>query len=103
MGKNQDISHYMFHSTQTHISAVNGKRTSTTEAVSIRNGKGMKTVVKTTNGKTRRAKHSLREDEIRNVMNRKFMPSLFVPCHNDCASPTSLVRKTKKATKKRSK
>lgn len=92
---NAGASHYSFNSVQTHTSVINGKNKTTTEAVSIRNGKGMKTVIKRVGGKTKKSKKALDTQEIKNIMNRKFMPNLFVPCHEDCD-----MRKTKGKSKK---
>ena len=103
---NSGASHYSFNSTQSHFSMINGKRQMTTEAVSIRNGKGMKTVVKRVGNKQTRSKKALSGDEIKNIMDRKFMPDLFVPCHDHCNSQlnnTRKVRKVKKGVKKGSK
>ncbi len=91
------------------MSVINGKRTETTEAVQIKNGKGVKEVVKRVNGKTRRSKKDLSSEEIQNVMDRKFMPGFFVPCHEGCDEALATVkakkrlRKTKRRSKKGSK
>jgi hypothetical protein len=78
---NSGASHYSFNSVSTHASMINGKKQHTTEAVSVRNGKGMKTVVKRVGNKTSKSKKELSGEEIRNIMDRKFMPTLFTPCH----------------------
>ena len=104
---NSGASHYAFNSVSTHISVINGKRQQTTEAVSVRNGKGMKSVVKRVGAKKTRSKKQLSQTEIKNIMGRKFMPTLFTPCHNDCAvkliSSKGKARQTKKRAKKGSK
>lgn len=111
---NSGASHYSFQSSQTHIAVVNGKTTETTEAVHIQNGKGEKEVVKRINGKKTRSTKQLSSEEIKNIMDRKFMPALFVPCHKDCnakqkhstasaSAKQKLLRKTLKHTKKHSK
>ena len=97
------MEHFVFNSTQTHNQLVNGKRSTVTEAVSVRNGKGMKTVVKRVDGKTRSAKRLLTKQEMRNIMKRKFMANLFTPCHKDCLKQQIKVRKTMKQMKTRSK
>ena len=107
---NSGASHYSFNSVSTHTSVINGKRQSTTEAVSVRNGNGMKTVMKRKGKKTSKSKHHLTHGEVQNIMDRKFMPSLFTPCHEDCerilnAPPTKKrkLRQTKKRVKSGSK
>lgn len=105
---NAGASHYSFNSTQSHMSVINGKRRMTTEAVSIRNGKGMKTVVKRVGNKKTKSNKQLSSDEIQNIMDRKFMPEFFVGCHEDCdrkllTNKTRKVRTVKKAVKKGSK
>lgn len=103
---NSGASHYSFNSVSTHTSVINGKRQSTTEAVSVRNGNGMKTVVKRRGTKTSKSKRRLTPEELQNIMDRKFMPSLFTPCHEDCErilnSPKKM-RSTRKRVKKGSK
>lgn len=96
------MEHFFFTSTQTHNQLINGKRKTSTEAVSIKNGKGMKSVVKSVNGKITRAKRKLTRNEVKNIMNKKFMPNLFTPCHKDCTKKLNL-RSTRKAAKKLSK
>jgi hypothetical protein len=104
---NSGASHYSFNSVSTHTSMINGKRQSTTEAVSVRNGKGMKTVVKRVGAKKTRSKKSLSTSEVKNIMDRKFMPDLFTPCHDECAvkliSSKAKARQTKKRAKRGSK
>jgi hypothetical protein len=97
---NSGASHYSFNSVSTHTSMLNGKRKSTTEAVSIRNGNGMKTVVKRVGSKKTRSKKPLSVSEVENIMGRKFMPELFVPCHTDCDNK---LRTTRKRVKRGSK
>ena len=99
---NSGASHYSFNSVSTHTSVINGKRQSTTEAVSVRNGNGMKTVVKRRGNKSSKSKHRLTQTEVQNVMDRKFMPTLFTPCHEDCDRKLQ-VRQTRKRVKKGSK
>lgn len=116
---NSGASHYSFNSVSTHASMINGKRQTTTEAVSVRNGKGMKTVVKRQGNKTSKSKKALSTEEIKNIMNRKFMPTLFTPCYDHCnailnsntksnktrtrKATGTLLRKSKKGSKKHSK
>jgi hypothetical protein len=96
---NSGASHYSFNSVQTHVSVINGKRQSTTEAVSVRNGKGMKTVVKRYGSKKTRSKKALSSSEIQNIKDRKFMPEFFVPCYEDCDRLLNK-RKTRKSMKR---
>jgi hypothetical protein len=110
---NSGASHYSFNSVSTHASMINGKKQHTTEAVSVRNGKGMKTVVKRVGNKTSKSKKELSGEEIRNIMDRKFMPTLFTPCHDHCDlilnsntksnKTRKAPRKSKKSSKKHSK
>ena len=86
--------HYTFHSVQTHYKQVNGHMEEVTEAVSVKNGKGTKSVRRRVNNTVRVAKRPLSKQELTNIKNRKFMPNLFTPCHGDC------LRKTKKIVKK---
>jgi hypothetical protein len=88
--------HYTFHSVQTHYKQVNGHMEEVTEAVSVKNGKGTKSVRRRVNNTVRVAKRPLSKQELTNIKNRKFMPNLFTPCHGDCQKP----RKTKKIVKK---
>ena len=87
-----------------------------TEAISIRNGEGHKTVRYRNNGKVKETVHKLSRDEIHNIMNKKFMPDLFKPCHDECNSKDGVPdlapaekrarkgsKKTKRTTKKKDK
>ncbi len=103
MVNNAGASHYSFHSSQTHLSVINGTKTETTESVHIQNGRGTKVVEKTVNGRPTRSKKALSSKEVKNIMDRKFMPKLFVPCHNGCAKQMRQLRKTKKHGKTQSK
>lgn len=108
---NSGASHYAFNSVQTHMSVINGRSTETTEAVSVRNGKGNKTVSRRVNGRLMKKTFPLTEKELQNIKDRKFMPEFFEPCYN-CIdkSPSSKrslkpskTRKVKKSVKKGSK
>ena len=76
---------------------MDGEEVETTEAVSIKNGKGTKTVTKRHNGKTSSKTMKLKPKEIKNIQEKKFMPKLFVPCMNHC---NKTLRLKKKGTKK---
>ena len=91
--------HFSYNSVQTHVKMVEGKRMETTEATSIRNGKGFKTVKKRIGSRTRTARKRLSPSEIRNIRNKKFMPRLFQDCHGACILPAPMRSKTKKVKK----
>ncbi len=91
---NSGASHYAFNSVQTHIAVINGKRSETTEAVSVRNGKGQKTVKKRVNGQVHSKTLSLTPSEIHNIQHRKFMPEFFHECH-DCVEKSLAAQKTR--------
>lgn len=84
---------FTFNSVQTHIRALPNGREEVTEAVSIRNGKGTKTVRTRKNKQLKVSKKKLSPKEIKNIKNRKFMPALFEECHNDCKLSRSTRRK----------
>lgn len=63
-------------SVQSHINNRPGHRTEVTEAVSIRNGKGKKTIRVRKNNKVTEKAIKLKQGEIKNIMGKKFMPSL---------------------------
>ena len=96
---NAGASHYTFHSSQTHLAVKKGKKTVTTESVSIENGKGVKQVEKSVNGKKVRSTHELTGEEIKNVMDRKFMPEFFVPCYDHCDTQIQTRKRTRKVKK----
>lgn len=98
---NSGASHYAFNSVQTHIAVIDGKRSETTEAVSVRNGKGQKTVKKRVNGKLHSKTLPLTSSEIQNIQNRKFMPEFFHECH-DCVEK-SVTQKTRVQKKRKGK
>ena len=105
---------FSYNSAQTHYTYMNGKEVETTEAVSVKNGKGTKMVVKKENGKKTSKTMKLKPSEIKNIQERKFMPKLFFPCLNHCNRSLSkgkslrlknnkTLRFKKKGTKKYSK
>ena len=98
----ENIDTYTFHSSQTRMTVKNGKKFITTEGVSIKNGRGMKVIVRSQNGKKTRSKKVLTEHEIQNIMHRKFIPGFFVPCYEDCKKQLES-RKTTRKVKKGSK
>jgi hypothetical protein len=91
---NSGASHYAFNSVQTHIAVIDGKKSETTEAVSVRNGKGQKTVKKRVNGKLHSKTIPLTPTEIHNIQYRKFMPEFFHECH-DCVENFVASKKTR--------
>ncbi len=98
------MNHFSYNSSQTHFTTVNGVRKQVTEEVSIRNGKGMKRVMTRTNGASNAATKKLSKKEVKNILNRKFMPSLFAPCHAAAAAaapPNAAKRKTRKRAQKK--
>jgi hypothetical protein len=106
---NSGATHYAFNSVQTHMSVINGKKSETTEAVSVRNGRGSKTVSRRVNGKAMKKTIPLTHKEVQNIKDRKFMPEFFIPCY-DCINnketrkiKKSKMRKVKKSLKKGSK
>ena len=92
---------YSFNSVQTHLNVSNGHLEEVTESVSVRNGKGTKSVRIRRNNKVKTAKHKLSPAELKNIKTKNFMPNLFVPCHNDCKKPqVPKVRNAKTQKKK---
>ena len=76
------MKHFSFNSVQSHIDNRPGHRTEITEAVSIRNGKGKKTVRVRKNNKVSEKAIKLKKGEIKNIMGKKFMPNLFKANHS---------------------
>lgn len=91
---------YTFNSVQTHLNVRDGHLEEVTESVSVRNGKGTKSVRIRRNNKVKTAKHKLSSKELKNIKGKNFMPNLFTPCHTDCNKP---LRNTKTQKKKPSK
>jgi hypothetical protein len=91
---------YSFNSVQTHLNVSNGHVEEVTESVSVRNGKGTKSVRIRRNNKVKTAKQKLTPTELKNIKAKNFMPNLFVPCHNDCAKIKPKVRNAKTQKKK---
>ncbi len=94
---NSRSSHWVYQSSQSHLSVVDGKKTVTTEIVKANNKSGTKTVKK--NGKVKTI--PLTQDEIQNIKDRKFMPDFFLPCY-DCINSSSK-GKSKSKSKSKSK
>jgi hypothetical protein len=80
---------YSFNSVQTHLNVHDGHMEEVTESVSVRNGKGTKSVRIRRNNQVKTAKHKLSPVELKNIKNKNFMPNLFTPCHGDCAKGKS--------------
>ncbi len=104
------MEHFSSNFVQTYTLHHDGHHREVTESISIRNGKGHKTVVYRNNGIVKKTVHKLTHDELENIMNRKFMPELFTPCHEECRTiegvpekPRSKGGKTKRSTKKKEK
>jgi hypothetical protein len=68
---------------------VDGKKTEVTEAITIRNGKGTKTVKKRKGTNISKKSIPLTSSEIEKIRTRKFLPSLFDKCHGHCDSQIS--------------
>ena len=92
--------HYTFHSVQTHFKKANGHMEEITEAISVKNGKGQKTVRKRVNNTVRVAKRPLSITELSNIRNKKFMPTLFEDCHGDCSASAKAKAKANGKTRK---
>lgn len=95
---------YSFNSVQTHLNVdpKGGHVEEVTESVSVRNGKGTKSVRIRRNNQVKTAKHKLSPTELKNIQNKTFMPNLFQSCHGDCAKG-KLMRNKKTQKKKPSK
>ena len=93
---------YSFTRVQTHLNVKNGHVEEVTESVSVRNGKGTKSVRIRRNNQVKTAKHKLSPVELKNIQSKNFMPNLFKPCHGDCNSPlTAALARNKKTQKKK--
>ena len=92
---------YTFNSVQTHLNVRDGHLEEVTESVSVRNGKGTKSVRIRQNNKVKTAKHTLSPTELKNIRNKTFMPNLFQPCHKDCTKGTRKVKGQKKTPSKK--
>jgi hypothetical protein len=101
-GGNRMVSHFSYNSVQTHSTYENGHMTEVTEATRIKNGKGTKTVTKRNGRKVSKKTLPLTSTEMKNIQTRKFMPSLFLDCHNGLCE-TKKTRKVKRRTKRHSK
>jgi hypothetical protein len=93
---------YSFNSVQTHLNVRDGHMEEVTESVSVRNGKGTKSVRIRRNNQVKTAKHKLSPVELKNIQKKTFMPNLFKPCHGDCNAPhTAPLMRNKKTQKKK--
>lgn len=93
---------YSFNSVQTHLNVRDGHLEEVTESVSIRNGKGTKSVRIRRNNQVKTAKHKLNSKELKNIQNKTFMPNLFQSCHGDCnKAKTAPLARNKKTQKKK--
>lgn len=89
------MEHFNYHSQQVHSVMVNDKLVTNEKNVSIINGKGTKSILVTTNGKTRKAEKALNKNELRCIRKHKYVPGLF----NDCIKNVN-ARLLKKNTRK---
>ena len=85
-----------------HVSSMNGNTKRQENIVTIKNGKGTKTVKVTQNGKTRKSTRTLTEDNINCIKNHQFIPGLFSDCLHD-ANLRLATSNTRRATKKKGK
>jgi hypothetical protein len=96
---------YSFNSVVSHIEVRNGVAHEVTEAVSVKNGEGTKTVITREGGRPKKSEHRLTAKEIRNIKGRKFMPALFDVCYTglgDChVNRQREKRKMRKTLKRR--
>ena len=104
------MEHFSSNFVQTYSVVHDGRHREVTESISIRNGKGHKTVIYRNNGNVKKTTHKLTHDELTNIMNKKFMPELFTPCHDECKLIEAVPEKarakggkTKRSTKKKEK
>lgn len=88
---------FSYHSEQVHTTIENGHLKEKRNIVDIQNGKGTKTVILTTNGKTRKSTHKLSKQERKKIQAEQFVPRLFKPCI-DCLRPK---RKTTRRIQKK--
>ena len=70
-----------FESTTVHYETKNGKTTGTKEHVVVNDNKGTKTVEDIENKNNSVESESLSKNEIKNIMNRVFVPNLFSSLH----------------------
>jgi hypothetical protein len=91
---------YTFNSVQTHLNVRDGHLEEVTESVSVRNGKGTKSVRIRRNNTVKTAKHKLSSKELKNIQGKNFMPNLFTPCHTDCRKVRNAKTQKKKPSKK---
>jgi hypothetical protein len=66
--------------------------------VEMKNGKGVKSVAITENGKTKKSTKKLTAKEMSNIQKNRFMPGFFNECFGECARSK---QKTRKASKKK--
>lgn len=94
---------YSFNSVQTHLNVnpKGGHVEEVTESVSVRNGKGTKSVRIRRNNQVKTAKHKLSPTELKNIQNKTFMPNLFQSCHTCAKGKTAPLMRNKKTQKKK--
>ena len=82
---NQPNSGFSFYSVQEHSDFKNGKEKTVRKEVSIKNGKGVKTVVmRNETGKTRRSTMKIGKNELNKIRQNVFVPGLFKKCLDNC-------------------
>ncbi len=88
------MDHFSYHSEQVHSTFSNGKGETRRNTVSIKNGKGYKSVeTYTAEGKLKKkAQKDLTVKELECIQRNKFIPGLF----KDCVKPMRPNRKTRR-------
>lgn len=76
---------FHYQSQQVHTTVINGKKSTRSSEVNVKNGKGFKKL--TTNGKTKRK--PLTKKEMKNIQKGIYMPNLF----HDCLRPKCSTRR----------
>lgn len=85
-----------------HMSSSNGITKQQENTVTVKNGKGTKTVKLNVNGKTRKTTRTLTEDNIQCIKNHQFIPGLFSECLHD-ANLRIAESNTRRSSKKKGK
>jgi hypothetical protein len=73
--------HLSYHSNQINTHILNGQEVSIENSVNIVNGKGVKKVIRTENGKVTKVVKALKPREIKKISNNVFIPRLFKDCN----------------------
>jgi hypothetical protein len=88
---------FNYTSSQVHNVVENGRQMTKKNIVNIENGKGVKTVEVTQNGKTRKSTKKLTNAEIQKIQKNQFIPGLFKPCYN-CINTRQALRQASRQT-----